>query len=226
MEESISCPYCGEYIKSITKKCRFCGEWLVDGQATPQEKSEYKPVEVAETLEVTTVTDNNDNLPSVNSAISAEKVQGELPPSAPSMPGQATQTIGGQPVVVNVMNHQTVEQTVQQNQTVIVTKDKEEDGAPGWFYGEMLLIAGVIGIMTKSWWWFFGSFIGGSILIAIPFIGHIICVILGLFWGVLAGAFCAGLFDSDVAGWVIGIFVALGATAGHLEARKKHIEDN
>lgn len=28
MEAEISCPYCGESIKSQAKKCRHCGEWI------------------------------------------------------------------------------------------------------------------------------------------------------------------------------------------------------
>lgn len=28
MEDEIKCPYCGENIKSLAKKCRHCGEWI------------------------------------------------------------------------------------------------------------------------------------------------------------------------------------------------------
>lgn len=226
-EENISCPYCGEYIKLVAKKCRFCGEWLEGQQTIPQNYTENTFAEAPSTLDVVSVNENSGTLPATNPAFSLQQGQNrEAIPMSPSPQGQTIQTAGGQPIVVNVTTQQTVEQNVEQNQSVIITNESNsEDGAPAWFYGEMLLIAGIIGIMTKSWWWFLGSFIGGSILISIPFIGHLICILLGLGWGFVAGLFCAGIFDSNAAGWVIGILVAFGAIFGHLEARKKHIED-
>jgi hypothetical protein len=32
-ENQIACPFCGELIKSVAKKCRFCGEWLEKPEA-------------------------------------------------------------------------------------------------------------------------------------------------------------------------------------------------
>lgn len=228
MEKSISCPYCGESIKAIAKKCRFCGEWLTNTQAISREFKNNNFAETPESMEVLLVSENSDKIPvkvkNPEHTLQDSK-QNESIPSSIVTPTQTIQSVGGQPIVVNVTNHHTVEQTIEQNQTTIITKSQEE-GAPGWFYGEMLLIAGIIGIMTKSWWWFFGTLIGGGILISIPFIGHIICILLGLGWGFLSGAFCAGLFNSDITGIIIGIFIALGAIGLHFEARKKHIENN
>ena len=41
MEENKICPYCGETIKYLAKKCRYCGEWLQDPN-TPFSKQPLK----------------------------------------------------------------------------------------------------------------------------------------------------------------------------------------
>lgn len=225
MEGSINCPYCGEYIKVLAKKCRFCGEWLIDTQSIPREYKNNNFVETPESLEVLSVNENSDKIPVKKPEHTLlDSNQNEYIPSSIATPTQTIQSVGVQPIVVNVTSHQTVEQIIEQNQTTIITKSQEK-GARGWFYGEIILIAGIIGIMTKSWLWFFGILIGGGIFISIPFIGHIICIILGLGWGFLARVFCTGLFNSDITGIIIGIFISLGAIGLHFEARKKHVED-
>lgn len=142
-------------------------------------------------------------------------------------PGQTIQSVGGQPIIVNVVNQQSVEQRVEQNveQTVVVESSGSSGSAPGWIFTEIFLIAVAVGVAMGSWWWFFGVAIGGSILLMVPFIGAAMCVVIGLAWGLIAGLFGAGIFSSTAAGWVIGIFVALGAVYGHLEARKKNMEE-
>lgn len=228
-EENISCPYCGEYIKSVAKKCRFCGEWLaeVEGKVNTDMATHYATP--ATPIEVASVAEHSGTLPVENAnAVPANpvtvnpigNVENMTVTQVPPHPGAPQQ-----PVVVNVMNQQTVEQKVEQSQTVIVAGSGSSEGAPGWFYGEILLIAGIVGFVLESWWWFFGALVGGSILISIPFIGQAICVLLGLGWGALAGFFAYGLFSSTSAGWVVGILVAIGAVFGHIEARQKHIEE-
>lgn len=221
-EDSRSCPFCGEYIKLMAKKCRFCGEWLNEEAAVPtnyENRQEYKE---AVPLEVATVEDLSNNVPVQNPNYAMQQQPGATAGYAPQAavnPTQTTQTVGGQPVIVNVVN----QQTVTQSETVIIKEEKKEN--PDWIFGEMWFIGAVVGLYMKSWWWFFGVSIIGSILLLIPFIGALVCVALGLGWGFLAGAFCAGLFESGAAGIVIGLLVAVGTIYGHLEARKQNMEE-
>lgn len=135
-------------------------------------------------------------------------------------PAQINYTENGQPIVVNVNNQQSVEQA----QTVIVAGGSSE-GAPGWIFTEMWVIAAGIGIALKSWWWFLGIGVGGSALLMVPYIGAAMCVVIGLGWGIIAAAIGAALFSTSAA-WVLGILFGAGAIFGHLEARKANLEEN
>ena len=52
MEETKRCPYCGEEILAVAKKCKHCGEWLEEDDFPDQEPlalNENEDVEIAET---------------------------------------------------------------------------------------------------------------------------------------------------------------------------------
>lgn len=65
-EENISCPYCGEYIKIVAKKCRFCGEWLTDMKVLVQSSDDKELIETPETLEVMSLNESSGNIPIKN----------------------------------------------------------------------------------------------------------------------------------------------------------------
>lgn len=124
-------------------------------------------------------------------------------------------------IVVNVQN--IVEQHQEQEQTIVVEHTSSGGSAPDWIFTEMWLIAGGIGWSLHSWLWFFGLGIGLSILLMIPFLGAVLCWLIGAAWGILAGAICYNIWGTT-AGWIGGIIVALIAGYIHLEARQENID--
>ena len=88
---------------------------------------------------------------------------------------------------------------------------------------EVSFIAISIGLLTKSWWWGGGTFLALMILTWIPSTGKILCVILGIAWGVI-GYYAGNYFFSADAGWVIGIILGLCGIGANLAGRQ-HLED-
>lgn len=43
MGDTKKCPYCGEEIKAVAKKCRFCGQWFDEESNEVKANEEVKP---------------------------------------------------------------------------------------------------------------------------------------------------------------------------------------
>lgn len=84
---------------------------------------------------------------------------------------------------------------------------------------QIIIIAIVIGIATKSWWIGAGVFMGVGFLLFIPYVGQLVCAILALLYAYIAYLLGSHFFSND-AGWVIAIFVGLGTLATNLSSRQ------
>ncbi len=172
--------------------------------------------------EVSLVPENNNYAPSVEVATHNPI---EATSSSPMQP-QSPQLYQQPQIVVNVQNNQSVEQHSTQQQTMTINQvSSSDDSAPGWISLEMLAIGGFIWAFTGSWIWGLVTFIGGFLLLCIPFLGAILCWALGIAWGIILGAVGYGLFHSEAAGWIIGIIAAIGIGYGHYKAREKHMKE-
>lgn len=209
-EELIRCPYCGESIRPNAKKCRYCGEWLAEGFVNelpangPVAQNNPYPVQP---------------MPQPIQPMQPIAPQPVVMPNTAVAPGSAAVGTANQNnVVVNVQN--IVEQ--KQEQTVVV--QHSGGSAPDWIFGEIWLIAAGIGWALESWLWFFGLGIGLSGLLFIPFLGAVLCWVLGAAWGILAGAICYSIWGTT-AGWIGGIIATIIVSLIHMEARQESIDE-
>ena len=153
----INCPYCGERIKSGAKKCRYCGEWLV-------EKTVMEPV--APPLEIT-----------------------------------------------NKVNQQ----------KIVILEKKTKSKTPDWIYYELIGIGGFMWGLTDSCILGLAVAITGIVIMQIPMLGYLLCLFLGLAWGVIIGGF-AGYFIGDLTiGGILGVVSTWAIISLHLNSRKKYL---
>ena len=64
MEKTKTCPYCGEEILAVAKKCKHCGEWLEDRNIqtndTANQSQAYPPTDISEEQNPVTNTSNKE----------------------------------------------------------------------------------------------------------------------------------------------------------------------
>lgn len=227
--DRMTCPYCGESIALIAKKCRFCGEWLSESSSlTAPQVSIQK----------------NQNLDPVQSELAYLNGEEYIPAvQAPTMPGQpyqpqivpqqqaeattfntpeaiSPQQINNNQQIVfqpNIVIENTSIQTVENEETEIIVED---ESSSNWLYFECLLVGVGVWIGSGHFWWGLITAVLLMVACRIPYIGHVLCVALGAAMGLVVGVICKAFGAELWISWVLGIFVGLGSIYANLMGRK------
>lgn len=98
--------------------------------------------------------------------------------------------------------------------------DTSEKSSSFWLYAESMLIALEIWRTTGKFWK--GAFVFFFLMLgcSIPLIGHILCFVLAVILGVMAGSACVDFGAPMWLGWTLGIFIVIGCTIINLESRR------
>lgn len=106
-----------------------------------------------------------------------------------------------------------------------VTVVKEKSGSSDWIYYELIGIGGVIWGLTDSWKLGIAVSLAGVVIMQIPFLGYVLCWLLGIAWGIIAGGFTGYLIGNTTIGAIIGVFIGFSVAGAHLKARKNSMDD-
>ncbi len=215
METKI-CPNCGSQIDAAATQCVYCGQLVSMPYAN---MSEQMAVGQSQPVQAPNYHGQYDQMAHQQQAQMQQPIMGQN--GYPAQQQYPPQYAMPQPIQVNVNVQQSQAQEQTQMQYVyeesVPAKESSQQGA---LWGQVIIIAIVLGLVTKSWWVFLGALFGLAILLVIPIIGAAVCVLLALFDGWVAGLLAAAFF-SPAAGWVIGIIVALAMAAVNLRGRKE-----
>lgn len=234
MEEYKVCPYCGETIRNSAQKCRYCGEWIQNQELEAQNTSpstihgekSYAPVNV-------TGPDPN------NHPVSVTPSGVPMPPPVPAQKANTSQPVNGQnlQVMPGQPNHGLQQNIVVQPQIVVENKQEQHvhvevtdkgggSESSGCLWTQITILGGIIWGATGSFWYGIATFIIMAICLFIPFLGHAICIILGLLFGVGLGVLAASFGAPTWVAWLIGIFGAVGLIYGNLSQRNEEAAED
>ncbi|MCH5214143.1 MAG: hypothetical protein J1E97_03045 [Muribaculaceae bacterium] len=217
--ERKNCPYCGEEIALLAKKCRFCGEWLPEETALQEETAgrEYINEEPA-TLEVAASGENPDTaLQPTHRTLQPSHTATVMNNETPNKGLQ--QNIVVQPQIV-IENKQEVHQ--EQNMEVnILSGERESPG--GCLWSQLVVLAIGLGFVFKGFWYGVAAFILLAIAIYIPVLGPALCVVLGAAFGVVAGVLSASFGAATWIAWLIGIVCSIGLIYANLAQRDSEV---
>jgi len=97
----------------------------------------------------------------------------------------------------------------------------------GWgvLFFQSLIIGAAVGGSYESWYWFVGIVLGGWVLLAIPYVGKLMAILLSAAWGAVAAAVAAHFTENDQTAMVVSGIVVFMLAAGINVAGVDHLKD-
>ena len=99
------------------------------------------------------------------------------------------------------------------------SQSRFNDEASSLVYTEITIIAIAIGIGMSSWWWFGGIFLGGVVIMAIPYLNILFALAISAAWGYVAYHIgdAIGQDGADIVLCIIASLLSLGLHISAIE---------